>query len=251
MHKWAGKIAVVTGASGGIGAATTKALAGHGVHVAALARNHKKIEEYAKGLQSLPGKIHAIQCDVSQLDSIKEAFKVIESTLGGVNILVNNAGIVRDIELLSTADNSKDIQDIINTNLMGVIFCTQEAYRSLVQHDEYGYIININSTSGQTHHFDAKWRENVYPVSKHGVTVVNEITRSELFDKGNKKIRCTVSFRGFTHEDFRNLKICISCFFRALVQVWYTRISTAKRVSWIAVNLPLNHLILQTQLSIC
>lgn len=115
-----------------------------------------------------------------------------ESNLGGVDILINNAGIVRDTDLLTHEDNTQDICDIINTNLTGLILCTQEAYRSLDKRDEYGYIINLNSVSGQTHHFDAKWRENIYPASKHGVTAVNDMTRAELFYKGNRKIRCTV-----------------------------------------------------------
>lgn len=192
MNKWIGKIAVVTGASSGIGSATTKILASHGVHVAALARSKDKIETFAKELENLPGKIHPIYCDVSKLDSIKTAFKWIETNLGDVSILVNNAGIARDTELLSMKDNSKDIQDVINTNLMGVIYCIQEAFKSLKKSGNDGYIININSTSGQTHHFDPRHKENVYPVSKHGVTVVNEITRGELYYQKNKKIRCTV-----------------------------------------------------------
>lgn len=211
MEKWSNKVAVITGASGGIGAVTAKALAAHGVNVVAMARRKEKIEEYAAAAKDLPGKIHAVRCDVSNPDSIKEAFAWVESNLGGVDILVNNAGIVRDTDLLSLEDNTQDILDVINTNLTGLIFCTQEAYRSLHKRDEYGYIININSTAGHTHYFDPKWRENVYPASKHGVTCVNEMTRSELFYRGNKKIRCTVS--SFFHSTCSSLDPS-----RALVQ---------------------------------
>lgn len=118
------------------------------MNVAALARREDKIESYAKDLQHLPGKIYAVKCDVTQPESIREAFKWVETNLGGVDILVNNAGVVRDTDLLSVEDNTQEILDVINTNLLGTIFCTQEAYRSLAKRDANGYIININSTDG-------------------------------------------------------------------------------------------------------
>lgn len=195
MDKWIGKVAVVTGASAGIGATVAVELAKHGVIVVGFARRKERVEQLAEQHKDavVKGKLVAVRCDVSQPQSIKEAFKWVEDNFGGVDILINNAGIVRDTDILTHDDNTQDILDIINTNLTGLILCSQEAYRSLDKRDAYGYVININSVSGQTHHFDYKWRENVYPATKHGVTVVNEIMRTELHAKGNKKIRVTVS----------------------------------------------------------
>lgn len=192
MDKWFGKVAIVTGASAGIGAAIVKELASHGVIVAGFARRKERVEQLAQENSNLKGKIHAVGCDVSKPESIKAAFEWVETELGGVDILINNAGIVRDTDILTHDDNTQDILDIINTNLVGLILCSQAGYRSMDRRNAYGYIININSVSGQTHHFDYKWRENVYPVTKHGVTVTNEMMRTELHAKKNAKIRVTV-----------------------------------------------------------
>lgn len=91
MDKWKGKIAVVTGASVGIGEAIVKDLANKGITVIGLARRPEKIEEYAKELSE--GQIFSYKCDVSDLESIKSAFHWIEEKFGVINILINNAGI--------------------------------------------------------------------------------------------------------------------------------------------------------------
>jgi NADP+-dependent farnesol dehydrogenase len=93
MEKWRGKVAVVTGASAGIGAAIVRDLSKNGITVIGLARRAEKIEEFASELPSDYGKVHGYCCDVSSLQSIKDAFKWIEEKFGFVNILVNNAGI--------------------------------------------------------------------------------------------------------------------------------------------------------------
>lgn len=197
MDKWVGKVAVVTGTSSGIGAVIAVELAKHGLTVVALARRKERVEELAEKNQGLAGKIIPLRCDVSKPDSIKEAFKWVEGNYGGVDVLINNAATDVSADILQHEDNSQDIINIINTNLVGLILCSQEAYRSLDKRDAYGYIININSTFGHTHHFDYKWHLNVYPVTKHAVTAANEMMRTELVANNNKKIRMTVR-EGFT-----------------------------------------------------
>lgn len=193
MDKWVGKVAVVTGTSSGIGAVVAVELAKHGLTVIGIARRKALVEELAENNGNLTGKIVPLYCDVSKPASIKEAFKWVEDNYGGVDILINNAAIADCYtDILQHEDNTQDIVDTINTNLLGVIICSQEAYRSLDKRDAYGYIININSVSGQTHHFDYKIQENVYPATKHGVTLVNEMMRTELVAKNNTKIRVTV-----------------------------------------------------------
>jgi NADP+-dependent farnesol dehydrogenase len=95
MDKWKGKVAVVTGASAGIGAAIVKDFAKNGIIVVALARRASRIEENVKDFPESYGKVHARSCDVTDLQSIKDTFDWIEQELGSVNILVNNAGIGR------------------------------------------------------------------------------------------------------------------------------------------------------------
>lgn len=98
MEKWTGKVAVVTGASAGIGAAIVEDLAKNGIVVIGLARRPQKIEENVKNFPAGYGKVYARACDVSSLESIKETFEWIESEFGAVNILVNNAGIGRFVK---------------------------------------------------------------------------------------------------------------------------------------------------------
>lgn len=95
MNKWEGKLAVVTGASSGIGAHLVCELARAGINVVGLARRVDKIEELIKELGPTPGKVYAYKCDVTDQESIKEAFKWIEDQFGSIQIMINNAGVMK------------------------------------------------------------------------------------------------------------------------------------------------------------
>lgn len=95
MDRWVGKIALVTGASAGIGASVTEELAKAGVKVFALARRVEKIEELKKNVGKVKGEIFPLKGDVSKEADILSAFKTIKEKFGTIHILVNNAGIVR------------------------------------------------------------------------------------------------------------------------------------------------------------
>lgn len=92
---WTGKVAVVTGASAGIGAAIVEDLAKAGINVVGLARRVEKIDEVIKNIGTTLGKVHAYQCDVTDVQSVKAAFEWIEKKFGNISILVNNAGCGR------------------------------------------------------------------------------------------------------------------------------------------------------------
>lgn len=95
MDKWRGKISVVTGASSGIGAQIVKDFTKNGITTIALARRVEKIEEFVRELPDDHAKVHAHNCDVSNLQSVRDAFRWIEEKFHVVHILVNNAGIGR------------------------------------------------------------------------------------------------------------------------------------------------------------
>lgn len=204
MEKWLGKIAVVTGASSGIGAQLCVDLAREGVNVIGLARRETKVQEIADKNKNLPGKIHARKCDVSCVENIRETFAWIEETFGGVDILINNAAKLKYMNILQEEDNTKDVVETINTNLTGVILCAQEAYKSMSRRDAYGYIININSVSGHLYTYDPAWQENVYPATKHGVTAATEVMRVELAAQKNLKIRISVKNQIFFRISVKN-----------------------------------------------
>lgn len=195
MDKWRGKYAVVTGASAGIGAAIVKDFATNGINVIALARRSEMIEDYAKEIVGENfGKIHAYKCDVSNLQSIKAAFKWIEETFGVVHIHVNNAGVLRNIKILGDEDVSDKIEEVINTNFTGLVHCTHEAYKLIKKSEDYGMIININSNAGHRIFFPSGGiSHNVYHGTKFAVTATSEILRQELIMQENDKVRVTVS----------------------------------------------------------
>lgn len=95
MEKWRGKTAIVSGASAGIGSAIVRDFANAGTNVIALARRLEKLESLKDELKNAPGKVTALKCDVSEKQSVEEAFKSIEQSHGVIQILVNNAGVVR------------------------------------------------------------------------------------------------------------------------------------------------------------
>lgn len=195
MEKWKGKIAVVTGGSAGIGSQFVKDLAKNGIHVIGLARRPEKIQEIANELGETPGKIYSYKCDVSDLQSIKDAFKWIEETFGHIHILVNNSGCSRNIKLLSDDDVSQKIEDVIRTNFIGLVHVTREGYRLMKMSNDYGFICNVNSNLGHKVPFpsDKTMSHNVYNGSKYAVTATSEVLRQELICQDNHKIRVTVS----------------------------------------------------------
>jgi NADP+-dependent farnesol dehydrogenase len=95
MEKWIGKIAVVTGASAGIGAAIVRDLSKSGINVIALARRVEKLNDLKNELNGAPGKVTAMRCDISDKKSVEVTFAEIEKTFGFIHILVNNAGVLR------------------------------------------------------------------------------------------------------------------------------------------------------------
>ncbi|GLG95982.1 Dehydrogenase/reductase SDR family member 11 [Gryllus bimaculatus] len=97
MQRWQGRVAVVTGASAGIGAAIAASLAKAGMVVVGFARRPELVEEQAKALA--PARLVARQCDVSQEADVKASFAWVRAALGGVDVLVNNAGVINESRL--------------------------------------------------------------------------------------------------------------------------------------------------------
>lgn len=197
VDKWEGKLAVVTGASAGIGAAIFRDLAKNGVNVIGMARRVENVEAIIKELGTTRGKTYARKCDISDPDAVKEAFNLIKSEFGVAHILVNNAGIGRNINMLDEDDEAfKKMNEILDTNVRGLIQCTREAFKLLKKSDEYGYIININSVVGHSLPFMG-FSMNMYGPSKYAVTAISEVLRQELSLSENKKVRVTVSIMIF------------------------------------------------------
>jgi 3-oxoacyl-[acyl-carrier protein] reductase len=147
MAGMAGRVALVTGASQGIGRACALALAEAGASIALAARNEQKLEEVAKEIQEKGGKAAVFRMDVGNEDEIKNAVKNAIAQLGKIDILVNNAGVTRDTLLLRM--KRADWDAVLQTNLTGAFLCTQAVISSMLK-QRWGRIINITSVFGQT-----------------------------------------------------------------------------------------------------
>jgi len=142
----AGRVALVTGSSQGIGRACAIELARSGAKVALCARNLEKLEEVAKEIAANGGESVAIKMDVANEEEIKAGVKAAIDRLGKIDILVNNAGITRD-QLVMRMKRS-DWNDVINTNLTGPFLLIQAVISSMLK-QRWGRIINVTSIFGQ------------------------------------------------------------------------------------------------------
>lgn len=195
MDRWVGKVAVVTGASAGIGAQITIDLANAGVIVVGLARRDEKVEQYRSHVKpEFQKNFHARKCDVTSEESVKSVFEWIDENVGGVHIVVNNAGCQRECNVLDK-DNTQLLKDVVDTNLWGVIYCTREAFHSMKRHNiNDGHVIVINSVAGHSlPYLPGIPSSNVYGPSKYAVTALTEIVRRELRDL-ETKAKITVSW---------------------------------------------------------
>lgn len=146
MPGLAGHVALVTGASQGIGRACALALAESGAHVALAARNEGKLSAVVKELESKGAQAAAFRMDVGDEDSVRSAVKSAVERFGKVDILVNNAGITKDTLLMRM--KRADWDSVIQTNLSGAFFCTQAVISSMLK-QRWGRIVNITSIFGQ------------------------------------------------------------------------------------------------------
>ncbi|CAK9805443.1 Farnesol dehydrogenase [Anthophora plagiata] len=176
MDRWNGKVAIVTGASSGIGAATSKALARHGVKVVGLARRLEKLKELQVEIGK--NKFYPIECDVTKEQDIVKAFNWVEKELGGVDILVNNAGLAIDTPIID-AETAEDYHKVVDTNLIAPAICSREFSRSIKKRNAIGHIININSIGGlyaESLHIPL----GMYCPSKYGLRALGTELRHEI-----------------------------------------------------------------------
>ena len=146
MKKLAGKVAIVTGASKGIGAAAAKALAAKGAAVAVIYSSGKEgAERLVSQITREGGKASAIQADVSKAADVKRMFEETKKTFGSVDVLVNNAGVFEFQPLEAITEDG--FHRHFNVNVLGTILATQEAVKHFPQSG--GSIVNISSIASE------------------------------------------------------------------------------------------------------
>jgi len=147
MFSLNGKVALVTGASQGIGRFTAVALAAAGAAVVLAARSEEKLTEVAREIESAGGKAFAVRMDVADTEQIKSGFQQGIAKFGRLDILVNNAAITRDgLALRMKLD---DWEAVLRTNLTAAYLCTQQALGAMLK-QRWGRIINVTSVVAET-----------------------------------------------------------------------------------------------------
>uniref|UniRef100_A0A1B0FR92 Dehydrogenase n=1 Tax=Glossina morsitans morsitans TaxID=37546 RepID=A0A1B0FR92_GLOMM len=203
------KVVVISGASAGIGAACVKTLLTAGMIVVGLARRHEYILNMKKELSpELSKHLFAIRCDVTQERQVSKAFDWTNDKLGGCDILINNAGIIATAQL-SQKNNTQQIRDTIETNIMGAVFCIREAFHSMrLLKNGNGHIVIVNSVAGhQVPNLGPDLPSlNIYPATKFALKAMNEIYRQE-FQRNKTQVRVTTVSPGVVDTDILPIEI--------------------------------------------
>ena len=182
-----GRVALITGASQGIGHACALALARAGASVAVAARNRQKLDELVAQISAAGGKAAAFAIDVSDEEQIKSGIKSALAEFGKIDILVNNAGITRD-QLVMRMKRA-DWDAVLATNLTSAYLCIQQVIGSMLK-QRWGRIINISSVFGQT----GQAGQANYAASKAGLI---GLTLAMAREVASRNITCNAVAPGF------------------------------------------------------
>jgi len=171
------RIAIVTGASQGIGRTIAKILAQSGAHVVCIARTEDKIKDLKDQINTSGGSADYICCDISNGDLFSNSINTVIKDNGKLDILINNAGITRDALLMRMSEKQWD--QVINTNLKGAFYGMKAAIRSMMK-NKFGRIINITSIVGIT----GNPGQANYSASKAGLIGMTQSIAKEVGTRG-------------------------------------------------------------------
>jgi 3-oxoacyl-[acyl-carrier protein] reductase len=185
------RVAIVTGASRGIGAAIAKRLARDGLHVVAIARTLDKLKEVCGEIGQREGSAEPVTCDVADPRALAAAIEQVAEKHGHIDVLVNNAGITKDGLLLRMSD--EDFDSVIDTNLKSAFVAIRAASRSMMR-SKSGRIINISSVAGVA----GNPGQANYSASKAGLIGLTKTVAREF---AGKAITCNAIAPGFITTD--------------------------------------------------
>jgi 3-oxoacyl-[acyl-carrier protein] reductase len=173
-----GRVALVTGASGGLGLRFAETLAANGASVALVARRADKLKVAVATIEKAGGKAVAVEADVLDRGQMNRAFDAAEKTFGTVTVLVNNAGVAHSTRAVELSPD--EWNRVIRTNLDAVFFWAQEAARRMLAANKKGAIVNIASVLG----FGVSKGTIAYATAKAGVIQMTKALGLELAFKG-------------------------------------------------------------------
>lgn len=173
------KIALITGASSGIGWATAEVFAESKIHLILCGRRMERLEELKKKLEAKT-KVHILAFDVSEFESVKNALDSLPEDLRSIDILVNNAGNAHGLSAIQDGDLN-DWTNMINSNIIGLLNVSKCIMPQMVERKS-GHMINISSVAGK-HVYE---NGAVYCATKHSVEAISEGMRKDLTQFGIK-----------------------------------------------------------------
>lgn len=192
IHWYAGKRVFLTGGSSGIGKAAAEILAKSGAHVHIAARGMERLDETLAGMEALridPGQVLGrVSCDVSDAERMAAVAKEAHEAMGGIDILINNAGVAHPA---TVADSSDDIYErMMRINYFGMVHSTR-AFLPFFKAQRHGHIANVSSLLG----FMGIYGYTAYAASKYAMTGFSDCLRQEMLDYG---VNVSVLFPGDT-----------------------------------------------------
>jgi NADP-dependent 3-hydroxy acid dehydrogenase YdfG len=194
MGRLAGKTAVVTGASSGIGEATVRALVAEGATVVAGARRKERLEELVEEVTQVGGKMVGVECDITDEKQAQDLVRRAVEEFGRVDVLVNNAGIM----LLSKIERglSDEWRRMFDVNVIGLLYATHAAIGYMKEQGS-GHIVNISSVAGRR----VRPTTGVYSGTKFAVNAISEALRQELLEDS---VRVTVIEPGVVETELQS-----------------------------------------------
>ncbi len=188
------QIALVTGASAGIGEAIARKLSGLGYDLILCARRKERLEKLAAQLKS---KTHLIQLDVRDRQAVEEKLGNLPEEWRGIDLLVNNAGLSRGLDQLQDG-NPDGWDEMIDTNVKGLLYVSRVIIPGMIERGS-GHIINIGSIAGH----EVYPRGNVYCATKHAVDAITKGMRLDLVES---PVRVTTIDPGLVETEFSDVR---------------------------------------------
>lgn len=195
MTRWHGRVALVTGASSGIGAAIVADRVAAGMKVVATARRLDRLGALALRLSDGPGEVWPLEADLRDVGAISAMFDDVRGRWGGVDVLVNNAGLGHHAPL--TSGDVEHWREMLEVNVLALCVCTREAVADMRIRGDDGHVVHISSMAGHR----VPDGSGVYSASKYAVRALTEGLRRELRALGSP-IRITAISPGYVETEF-------------------------------------------------
>lgn len=195
MRRWQGRVALVTGASSGIGRATAVRLGAAGMKVALAARRREALEAVAEEVGAAGGEVLVVPTDLRDLDAIAALFAAVRDRWGGVDVLINNAGLGRHAPL--TSGSAEAWREMLEVNVLALCVCTREAVADMRRRGDDGHVVHVSSMAAHR----VPPSSGVYSATKFAVRSLTEGLRQELRELGSK-VRVSAISPGFVETEF-------------------------------------------------